>query len=77
MPAVRKIEERVHRSDDFNASETYLVTLTRDDDATVCKAALHWDVDKEKALELIVNSGMVILREVLPHPGCPRPPEIN
>lgn len=77
MTSVRKIETRIPASTDFNPSEVYLITLTRDDLATTVKSALHWGVQKEKALELVINGGISLMREVLPHPGVHRPPEIH
>lgn len=77
MPAVRKIESRYDPNQAFHPDEVYLVTLTQDDLAIVVESTLHWNVEKEKALEIIINGGMKILREVLTHPNHPRPPEIH
>lgn len=77
MTSVRKVETRIPQSTDFNPAEVYLVTLTRDDLATTLKSANAWGVDKAKALELIINGGLSLMREVLPFPDHPRPPEIH
>ncbi len=77
MTSVRKVETHVTKSTDFQPSEVYMVTLTHGDIVTVEKSALVWDIDKPKALELIINGGLALLCEVLPVPGHPRPPRFK
>lgn len=77
MTSVIKVETRIPESTDFNPAEVYMITLTREDLATVTKSALAWGVEKQKGLELIINGGICLMREVLPSPDHPRTPRIR
>ncbi len=77
MPGVHKFESVCTAHHDFMPTKMFTVVLTRDEIATITKAALLWNVHLEKALELTINGGILILREVLPSPANPRPPEIR
>ncbi len=76
MTSVRKVETQIPESTDFNPAEVYMITLTRDDRSTLIKSALAWGVDKQKSLELILNGGLSLMREVLPFLEHPRPPKV-
>lgn len=65
---VQDSEDRFH--------DTFLLTLSRDDGMTMCKAALTWDVEKTRCLKIILDGGLKLLREVMPPADHPRPPEL-
>lgn len=76
MACVRKVECSINKSTDFCPAEIYMVTLTRDDLATLCKAAICWNFDKGKTLEVIINGSLVLFREILSYPDGPQPQEL-
>lgn len=77
MPTVMKFVADEAKEPPKTSNQSFLMTLSRDEIATVCKAALLWDVEKERALEILIAGSVMLIRECLPVPGPPHPPEIH
>lgn len=76
MSSITKIHARQVEFSEDRFHDVFLLTLSKDDGITMCKAALMWDVDKDRCLEIIIDGGIKLLRGVLPPADHPRPPEL-